>query len=167
MKNLLLLSITLILLTFSQNTKAQFSVGAGTCYATDISSLGISANVSYDINEEFFATSDFTYFMKKDYVSWSAFDINANYSFLKLDNVGLLYGIGGINITSVNIDIPRVAYGEMSAGGGSFSESNFGFNLGAGLKINVSDKILVAPEMAYTISNGSYFRLGVRIMYKL
>ncbi|MCH4896920.1 hypothetical protein E0494_09430 [Marinilabiliaceae bacterium JC040] len=167
MKKLLLLSIALILLAFSQETKAQFSVGAGTCYATDISSLGLSANVSYDINEDFFATSDFTYFFEKDLVSWSAFDVNANYAFLKLDKIGSIYGIGGINITSVKIDIPKVAFGGALAGGGSVSESNFGFNIGAGLKIDLTDKILLAPEMSYTISSGSYFRLGVRLMYKL
>ncbi|WP_321296370.1 outer membrane beta-barrel protein [Marinifilum fragile] len=164
MRKLLFTAIITILMTgMFNNAKAQFSVGPGLGFATDISSLGISANVGYEINEKWAATGVFTYFLEKDYVKWSTLDFNANYNLTEIENVGTLYGLGGINVTMAKIDIPGLS----EVLGSSTSSSDFGLNLGAGLNIGLSDKMTLAPEVSYTISSGGYLRAGAKLMFSL
>ena len=162
MKKLFVVIIAVLLAGTFQEAKAQFTVGAGLGYATDISSLGISANVGYEINETWEATGSYTHFFEKDYVKWSAIDFNANYNISEIENLGKLYAIGGINITTVKLDIP--GFNEVF---GSSSESNFGVNIGAGLKVDLSEKMILAPEMTYSISSGSYLRIGAKLMFRI
>ena len=163
MKKLFIAIIAILLVGTFQESKAQFSVGAGLGYATDISSLGISANVGYEINDEWAASGSYTHFLEKDYVKWSAIDFNANYSLTEIENVGSLYGIGGINITMIKWDVP----GLNEFLGSSASDSNVGLNIGAGLNVGLSEKMVLAPEMTYTISSGGYLKAGVKLMFKL
>jgi opacity protein-like surface antigen len=165
MRKLLFTAFVAILLTGAYNqAQAQFKIGPGVGFATDISSLSISANASYDINEKWAASGAFTYFLEKDNVKWSALDFNANYNITEIENVGALYGIGGINITMVKVDIPGL---DDLLGSSSTSSSDFGINLGAGLNLELSDKITLAPELCYTIVNGGYLRAGVKLMFSL
>ena len=164
MKKLFVVIIAILLVGSFQETKAQFTVGAGLGYATDISSLGISANVGYEIDETWEATGSYTHFLEKDYVKWSAVDFNANYNISEIENLGKFYAIGGINITTVKLDIPGLSE---FLGSSSTSESNFGVNIGAGLKVDLSEKMILAPEMTYSISSGSYLRIGAKLMYRI
>lgn len=164
MKKLFVIIVAILLVGSFQETKAQFTVGAGLGYASDISSLGISANVGYEIDETWAATGSYTHFLKKDYVKWSAIDFNANYNISEIESLGNLYAIGGINITTVKLDIPGLSE---VFGGSSASESNFGLNIGAGLKVDLSEKMILAPEMTYSISSGSYLRIGAKLMFRI
>ena len=163
MKKLFVIIVAVLLFGSIQETKAQFTVGAGLGYATDISSLGISANVGYEINETWAATGSYTHFLEKDYYKWSAIDFNANYNISEIESLGNLYAIGGINITTIKWDAP----GFIEAFGGSTSSSNFGLNIGAGLKVDLSEKMILAPEMTYSISSGSYLRIGAKLMFRI
>jgi opacity protein-like surface antigen len=163
MKKLFVVIIAILLVGSFQETKAQFTVGAGLGYATDISSLGISANVGYEIDETWAATGSYTHFLEKDYIKWSAIDFNANYKLSEIENLGKLYAIGGINITTIKFDYPGLS--ELI--GSSASDSNFGLNIGAGLKVDLSEKMILAPEMTYSISSVSYLRIGAKIMFKI
>lgn len=172
MKKLFVAFIAILLVGTIQETKAQFSVGAGLGYASDISSIGISANVGYEIDETWQATGSYTHFLEKDDIKWSAIDFNANYNLNKIENFGELYAIGGINITTIKWDYPEIDFGNDIPGmnfssGGSDSDSNFGVNIGAGVKIDLSEKMFLAPEMTYTISDGSYLRIGAKLMFKI
>jgi len=164
MKKLFIVIIAILFVGSFQETKAQFTVGAGLGYATDISSLGISANVGYEIDETWEATGSYTHFLEKDYVKWSAVDFNANYNISEIENLGKFYAIGGLNITTVKIDIPGLSE---FLGSSSTSESNFGVNIGAGLKVDLSEKMILAPEMTYSISSGSYLRIGAKLMFRI
>ena len=163
MKKLFVVIIAVLVLGTLEEAKAQFSVGAGLGYATDISSLGISANVGYKINDDWAAAGAFTYFLESDYVKWSALDFNANYNLPELKNVGALYGIAGLNVTMITM--PEINVGGISVGGGS--SSNVGFNVGAGLNVGLSEKMVLAPELTYTLSSGGYLRAGVKLMFNL
>ncbi len=167
MKKLFVVVIAILLVGSFQETKAQFSVGAGLGYATDISSLGISANVGYEIDDTWAATGSYTHFLEKDYIKWSAIDFNANYNLNEIENFGKLYAIGGINITTIKFDFPGVDLDGFSMGGGSASDSNFGLNIGAGLKVDLSEKMILAPEMTYTIGNTGYLRIGAKLMFNI
>ena len=73
-----------ILFSFSE-AKAQISAGGGIVYGTDINNIGISLNGNYEINEKWSAAPSFTYFLKKDYVTWSALDLDANYQLTEIE----------------------------------------------------------------------------------
>lgn len=164
MRKLFIVIIAILFIGTFQETKAQFTVGAGLGYATDISSLGISANVGYEIDETWAATGSYTHFLEKDYYKWSAIDFNANYKLSEIENLGKFYAIGGINITTVKLDLPGLPG---FLGSSSTSESNFGVNIGAGLKVDLSEKMILAPEMTYSISSGSYLRIGAKLMFRI
>ncbi len=164
MKKLFVLIIAVLFIGTIQETKAQFSVGAGLGFATDISTLGISANLAYEIDETWAATGSYTHFLEKNNIKWSAIDFNANYNISEIDNLGQFYAIGGINITTVKIDIPGFSN---FINDSSVSESNFGVNIGAGIKIDLSDKMLLAPEMTYSLKTGGYLRIGAKLMFKI
>ncbi|TDN99073.1 outer membrane beta-barrel protein [Sunxiuqinia elliptica] len=163
MKKLAFAIMVLIMGTAVKQANAQFSIGPGIGFATDISSLGLSANAAYQIDESWAATASFTYFLEKDYLQWTAFDFNANYNLTDIENLGTLYGIGGINITSVSFDFPGIDDDMFD----SSSHSEFGVNLGAGLNVDLSEKMVLAPEMMFTISDINYFRIGAKLMFAL
>lgn len=162
MKKITLVIIVALMSGLFQQVNAQISAGAGLVYATNIGSLGINVDAAYQINDDWAATGAFTYFLESDYVKWSALDFNANYNITEIDNVGLLYGLGGINMTFVKIDIPGLSEW---MGDASTTSSFVGLNLGVGLKIEINEQLYIAPEMAYTIINGSYLRFGAKCMY--
>jgi hypothetical protein len=175
-KQLIFSAVLMVLTTFT--SQAQFKAGAGIHYATDINSIGISVNAAYEFNDTWGAMGAFTYFPEKDYVKWSAVDFNGRYNFSQLGDNGVFYAIGGINITTVKVEIDGYSidydYGdyysdyyssEMSSGSTSASSSDVGLNIGVGMELGLSDKISLAPEAIYTISSGGYLRLGTKVMY--
>ena len=164
MKNLFKTLVAAILFFAVTEASAQISVGGGLVYGTDINNIGISANGKYEINEKWSAAPAFTYFLKKDYVNWSALDLDANYQLTEIENIGSLYAIGGINMTfyKVKIDADFGEFGDFSS---SSTGSNAGVNLGLGLNVPAGDNFIIAPEIKYSISNGSYLRAGVKIMF--
>ncbi len=171
MKTLLRTLLIVSLFFVAAKSQAQISVGGGLWYGSDINSIGISANGKYAIDENWSAAAGFTYFLEKDYVKWSALDLDANYNITELENVGTLYGIGGLSITFWNIDydggtIDMGEYGSFDMDV-SASGSDVGVNIGVGLNIEASEKFAIAPEIKYTISDGGYLRIGAKIMFGL
>ena len=180
MKNLLKTFIILaVVFSFSVNeSKAQMSAGGGVWYGTNINTVGFSVNGKYQFDESWSADPAFTYFLKKDGLTWMSLDLDANYIITEIDNVGSLYGIGGLNVTFFNFKIDYNfeeytiqtksatvydPYGSIN--GTSISGSNFGVNLGIGLKIPVGESMAVAPEIRYTIIDGGYLRIGAKFMF--
>jgi opacity protein-like surface antigen len=167
MKNLFKVFLVLIVVFSFSEAKAQMSVGPGVVYGTGINNIGFSINGKYEFNKKWSAAPSFTYFLKKDYVNWSSLDLDANYQFTTLENVGSLYAIGGLNMTffKVNYEVDLGDYG--GDFDGSVSGSDFGVNLGIGLAVSVSEKLAVAPEIRYTLGGANYARIGVKVMFNL
>jgi opacity protein-like surface antigen len=165
MKNLFKAFIAIVLFFTVAEASAQISVGPGIVYGTDINNIGISVNGKYEFNETWAAAPSFTYFLKKDYVNWSALDFDANYQITELENIGGLYAIGGLNMTFYKIKIDGLS--DWLGGDDSVTGSNTGLNLGIGLNYAASEKFIIAPELKYTISSGGYLRAGVKIMFGL
>jgi opacity protein-like surface antigen len=171
MKNLLKVVICLAVVIFSfSSAKAQIRVGGGLWYGTDINNIGISLNGEYELNEKWAVAPAFTYFLKKDYVTWSTLGLNANYNITEIENVGSLYGIGGLGFTFWGFDAKDTGLGEWAEYVGESLDTNtieFGVNIGAGLDIGISDKVIVAPELMYTFGGVNYLRIGAKIMFGL
>lgn len=179
MKNLFKVAICLLVLFSFSEAKAQISIGGGLWYGTEINNLGISINGKYDFNEKWSAAPTFTYFLEKDHLKWSVLDLDVNYAITELENVGSLYGIGGLAVTfwkvdfgtDYHIDIDMGEYGDYDFGYDDFdsdaSSSDIGVNLGVGLKIAAGENLAIAPEIKYTISDAGYFRIGAKIFFGL
>jgi hypothetical protein len=159
--------------------KAQISAGAGVVYGTNINTVGFSVHGKYEFTDKWSADPAFTYFLKKDEVTWMALDFDANYILTEIDNVGKLYGIGGLNVTfyKINYEFDLREYTlnhtksasvynpEATVYSTSASGSNIGLNLGIGLKVPVGRDMAVFPEIKYTISDGGYLRIGAKFMF--
>jgi hypothetical protein len=160
MKNLVKISFFVLVLFSFSGLKAQISGGLGLVYGSNINNIGITLNGNYEFNEQWSAAPTFTYFFKKDYISWSALDLDVNYQFSGLDNVGKLYAIGGLNMTFYkwDYDLGVIGYD------GTVTGSEVGLNLGIGLSVPVSEKMLVAPEIKYTVGGANYLRIGAKVM---
>ena len=176
MRNLFKVLFAAILFISVAEAKAQISVGPGVVYGTDINSIGFSINGKYEFNESWAVAPSFTYFLEKDYIKWSALDLDINYQLMDIEDVGRLYAIGGFNITfyKIDFDMEYEGYSDYSneyndavndAMSDSLDGSNIGFNIGLGLNFAVTEKIAIAPEIKYTFSDGGYARAGVKVMY--
>jgi len=167
MRKLFFLATATILLFATSNLKAQIKVGGGVAYGTNISSIGISGNGEYAINESWEAAAGFTYFFEQNYLSWSALDLDAHYTFTEIEGFGKLYGIAGLNMLFFNYKIPEVDLGEYgSYGGSSGTSSSAGLNLGIGTKIPINEKITLAPELKYAIGN-NFIQISAKVFFGL
>jgi len=174
MKSLFKTCIAIVLFCTITEASAQMSVGAGMVYGTEINNIGFSLNGKYEFNELWAAAPSFTYFLKKDYMTFSSLDFNANYQITDIDNLGGLYGIGGLGLTFWGFDFGGDTsgdefgeYGDFMAESLNVNTSDFGVNLGLGLNIATSEKMAISPEIMYTFGGGNYLRFGVKVMFGL
>jgi hypothetical protein len=166
MKKFFLATIVFAFFFSSFQASSQISAGGGIVYATDINNIGISANGKYQINETWSAVPTFTYFFKKNGITWSALDLDANYNITEIENLGSLYALGGLNMTFFKWKYDA-DFGEFGDFSGSASGSDAGVNIGAGLNIAKNEKFAIAPELRYTLGGANYLRVGVKIMFGL
>ena len=159
MKTLFKTIITAFLFFVVTEASAQISAGGGIYYGTEINNIGFSANGRYEFNEDWSVAPAFTFFLKIDGISWSVFDFDANYIITDIRKVGGLYAMGGLNVIFEKVKWENDEYSN------SASESYIGLNLGIGLNVPVSREITIAPEIKYTVSNCSYFRIGAKLMF--
>ncbi|HPE43012.1 MAG TPA: hypothetical protein PKV88_02935 [Bacteroidales bacterium] len=164
MKNLIKSLILAVVLFAAAQLQAQVSAGAGVVFGSDINNIGFSLNGKYSFNESWAAAPSFTFFLKKDYVSWSVLDLDVNYQLTAIENLGGLYAIGGLNMTFWKISYDDV-YDDIWGGAWDANGSDIGFNLGLGLDVPLSEKVVLAPEVRYTLGGANFFRAGVKLMY--
>lgn len=170
MKHFITVIILLVVVFSFSEAKAQISVGGGIVYGTDINNIGFSINGKYEINEDWSAAPSFTYFLKKNYVKWSALDFDANYQIIDIEKVGGLYALGGLNLTFWGIDTKRSGldkFADYYGGSIDTNTTDIGLNLGVGLNYTLTEKLAIAPEMKYTLGGVNYFRIGVKVLFGL
>lgn len=175
------INILLILgaIFLSLNTMAQDSkilAGVRLNYASDIESLGITAEGTYLINDTWEAGAGFTYFLPSDNGVWgdwnySALDVDAHY--VLVDDAVKVYALAGINMTFLSYDFSYESYdynyitGEMytTTVEDSYSDSYIGFNVGAGIRYPLSDKLSLKGLAKYTIGDVDYITFGAGVLY--
>lgn len=145
MKNLLRSVVIAVILFAAGQANAQISAGAGVVFGSDINNVGFSINGKYAFNETWAVAPSFTFFLKKDYVSWSVLDIDANYQITTIDKLGGLYALGGLNLTFWKIDFGD-EFDDVWGGGFNATGSDVGVNLGLGIDIPLSEQLMLAPK---------------------
>ncbi len=143
MKKLLTSAFVLILAFGIHSTAtAQISVGGGLGYGEGVEEFGLKIDGVYTINEDFRAGADIIYFFAETDVTFWELNMNGNYLFVNNDGL-IAYALAGINYAKQSVDID---------GFGSYSNSEVGLNLGAGLEYELGFAKL-APEIKYALSS--------------
>ncbi len=165
MKSMLRTTVIAIIatLTMSMTANAQqagdMAVGANAVFGTgnSFSNFGIGAKFQYNVMDPLRLEGSFTYFFKKNFLSmWDA-SVNAHWLFSISDKI-TIYPLAGLSMlgTTVSYDLDLGPFGGYAD---SASATEFGFNLGGGIDVPVSDKFIINGELKYKICGGGWSRL--------
>lgn len=167
MKKIIIL-LHVMMVTFIGSIEAQEVIkraGAQFIYGSKLNTVGIGAVGEISIAPKMFISPSFSYYFPKgeEFVKTSAWEGNANLNYLFINDEKLeFYGIGGINITgmSVQLEIPGLS---------SFSSatSRFGLNVGAGVNLNIGMKFLPFAEIKYIIGESDRLVMGAGVKFNL
>lgn len=163
MKKITTLLFTALFAIIAYSTAdAQFKLGAGLMYGSEVEQLGIRVDGVYTINEQFRGVVDFGYYFPEDEggvsLNYWELNLNGNYMFLSDAEQGLnAYALAGLNFFNASVDIE---------GFGSSSNSETGLNLGAGLEYNLDFAELFA-EAKFVIGNADQLNVGAGLRFPL
>lgn len=161
---------TLFILTASTGfaQTGDIKIGGGLIFGSGVTGidpvdndLGIKLDGIYTINEDFRAGANLGFYFPHEQNGFEQtvweLNFNGNYLFYSEEEL-LLYGLGGINITSISFDQSNQGY---SASG---SDSEFGLNIGGGLEYGVGFGDLFA-ELKYVISDADQLAVGAGVRF--
>ena len=97
-------------------------------------------------------------------INWFEFNANANYYFIEDDKFSV-YGLGGINYSSVKVEADFGGFGGF--GFGSTSDGRIGLNIGGGANLKLSGKITPFAELKYVVIDGGQLVILTGIRYTL
>lgn len=159
MKKLLSITGLVLGIIFFTNTSVlaqnDFKLGAGLAYGSEVEAIGIQAGAVYDFTEEISGAADFIVFFPDNY-DWWELNVNGHYRFLAEDNV-MVYGLAGLNYATLSVDVP---------GGGSFSDSELGLNLGGGAEFGL-DFANLYTELKYVVGNADQLAISAGLRFAL
>lgn len=167
-KNILLLfALVLSANVFAQSfDSSRLRAGAGLLYATDIDNIGLNINGAYGFTDNWEGALAFSHIFKKNSVTYNVLDLDGHYVFYQQDEKFNVFGLAGLGFTFWKISVPSVDLGYgFSTPGISSNGTEVGLNLGVGANYKLSDKFNLAPEIRYTIMDGSYLRIGASLQY--
>jgi outer membrane protein X len=165
MKKITLLAVVTIALTF--NSFAQISAGGGITYGSKQKTIGFNLRGQYNVWENVDVVAGFTFYLphkeKQTLIfttidskttMWS-FDIDGHYNFELMDKLKA-YPIAGLNISGVSVDV----------NGTKASDTEAGFNIGAGATYEITDKLAGLFEIKYTLGrNYDQAVIGIGVLY--
>ncbi|HAF29428.1 MAG TPA: hypothetical protein DCG75_10315 [Bacteroidales bacterium] len=165
MKKLTLLAV--ISIAFTLNSFAQISAGGGLVYGTEQKTIGFNLRGQYSITESIDLVGGFTFYLpnkekqtiflatiESKTTMW-AFDIDGHYNFELMDKLKV-YPLAGLNIAGVSVDV----------NGSKVSDTEVGFNIGAGATYEITDKLAGLFETKYTIGNFDQAVITLGVLYK-
>lgn len=167
-KNVLLTLVLIAMFTLTAtNVNAQdnkFSLGGGLAYATEVEKVGFFAKGLYQFTPQWEAAASFTYFLPREEngfdLQFSALDANVHYVFYNDEYKLASYMLSGIDVLFEKINVWRTETSD--------SDVTLGFNLGAGLRYQLSERLALNPEIKYVLSTEkdySYFAISVGLLF--
>ncbi|MBR1620828.1 MAG: porin family protein [Prevotella sp.] len=178
MKKLLFtLAITLATISASAQ-KGVKTVGANVSYGTEIKNIGIGVKGQYGITDAIRGEASLDYFFKNDGMSMWDVNLNVHYLFPITEKIKV-YPLAGLTFTNWRYEIAwdfedafegwyldEEDYEDIK-GKESYTESEFGINLGGGIQYDITDKLTINAEAKYQIiSNYNQLVLGIGVAYK-
>lgn len=162
MKNNIITMFTIVLLAFGVVNAQGLKAGAGISYGNEINNIGLRVDGVYSINKDFSIGATATYYLKKDNLSWFVVDANAQYNFVKQEDL-TVYGLAGLNMTFWSWDFPENDYGIDLGGSGT----DTGINIGTGVRKKIGNKLELFGEAKYVLSGAGFFSLGAGVLFAI
>ena len=153
MKKVVFFVATLFITLNAFAQKDAKSVNFSLNYGTEIESIGIGGQFTYNFSERFRVAPDFTYFLKNDNMSKWDLNLNVHYLFPLNDSKMTLYPVAGLIFTHWSWDGGKVEANGLSL---SASETKIGFNLGGGLQYDFSSVFFFRGELKYNIVSDNF-----------
>ena len=150
---------------------AQIFIGGGLVFGADIENLGLQANGHFVVNEEkkLRIGANLTFFFPEKTstavgditTNLFAINVDGHYMFVNAEDL-IMYAIGGLNLSFVNIDAPTIT------GIGAFdtSASDLGINIGGGVEYTVPFGRAYA-ELKYTVGGFDQLEIGAGVRIPL
>ena len=188
MKKILILFVFIVLASIQSNhaqtSEGDIAIGGGLAFGTGAlmevpgpggdlnNSIGIQLGGYYTISETIRAGLDFIYYLPasesvEDFgvtieEDLNVFEINANAHYIFVDESDfLVYGLGGLNITSVKTEVEAEdSEGLIEEGVDGIDASEIGLNLGGGIESEIDFGILYG-EVKYANLGGDADQLVI------
>ena len=164
MRSLLIMALFFISTSVFAQQKGEMSVGLNLNYGTNstLSNFGLGAKFQWTIINNLRLEPSFNYYFGKnfDFVKYNMWDagINAHYLFsVGSEKRFVLYPLAGIGLLGMSVDYKgefEKIYDQEVYGKGSYSSSEFAFNIGGGAEYLLTDKISIGAEIKYQIVSG-------------
>jgi Outer membrane protein beta-barrel domain len=134
--------------------------------------IGITPKLGYQVNDMWGVNAGYKYFLTNegDAGDWNmtAISIAANVAPFKDGGLMPLYFIGGIDMITVEYELPSVTVpGLGTFGGGTIEGDETGIAFGAGYGWWMSDKFSINPEVTYVTGDagGINIEVGARLYF--
>ena len=160
---------------FSSQASAQLWIGGGLVYGEAIENIGLQANGHLVVNEEnkIRVGAYITYFFGDNVdlgdteikTNLFAINFNGHYMLVSSDQL-ILYGIGGINIGIVSIDIDGPGSQFIDLVNTSDSDTEIGLNIGGGVEYGVEFGRIYA-ELKYVLGGFDQLVIGAGVRIPL
>jgi hypothetical protein len=161
MKKLIIISLVILCLPiagFAQFTHA----GISAAYSSQVKELGIGLNGLFRVNDEIKLTPNIMYYLPHKLTTddgtqefqWYTINLDGNYIII---DQGIFegYGVMGLNFSVVQGKQDEVILGE------TFNDKQtlqkLGLNIGAGIRFNISDRVVPFGELRYTVGSKARF----------
>lgn len=133
--------------------------GLGLSFGTSAEAVGIQLRGDIDITDKWGGSLNFIPYFVSDANYWEV-NFDGHYMFLNNDPVSV-YGLAGLNVSTVGagggsiggITIPRV------------NLSRAGFNIGAGARYAIAERIVLYGEVKYILSSFDQLVISLGGMY--
>ena len=141
MKKFLFLACMMLMSMAAFAQQGSTFVGANVNYGmhSDFKNFGVGAKVQYEFVDNLRAEASGNYFFKKDYCTM--WDVNLNLHYVFHAGEWGIYPLAGVTLLGTKVEVMGV----------SASDSDFGFNLGAGVEYPLTDAIKINFEGKYQI----------------
>ncbi len=135
----------------ASSAQAQFEIGGGLIYGTDIEELGISGRAAFRLTDNWRIQPTFNYFFTEDVgsIKTSVWSLNADANYV-FGVFGVLkpYVLAGLNITTVRVKIDDNSF----LADNTESDTEVGVNLGGGLDFDLK-KVIPFVEIKFVLSD--------------
>lgn len=124
---------------FAQTRKGDSSFGANVGYGFDTENVTLGVDYRYNVTNEIRITPSITHFVKHDYRSAWAIDLNAHYVVQVSENFGF-YPLGGLSLSFWKLGDKHTV-----------NRNRLGANIGLGAEVYASRELTVGVEFKYHI----------------
>ncbi|MEL7001657.1 MAG: outer membrane beta-barrel protein [Bacteroidota bacterium] len=162
MKKLIILVV--VALTGVINAQAQYRLGGGIAYGSDVEEFGLGVNGEFFLNSKVAVSpSLIVYFLENsDNVDRSFWELNTNVNYYFADEGALeVYALGGLNLATSKFDRRGIDNDDDS-------RTELGVNLGIGTNFDINSSIKPFAQLKFVISDFDQAVLffGVRFSLK-